>query len=338
MNKLIKKIAIFFPIFLLFYGYNSFGLHSIELFNNPFGTIESEQWLQESPIQYFIGFVINLIINNIHITYWIVVGLGFVYVVFAINNLNKKYIVNVDFFKVLYFTPFYLILFTWMGKPDPFTIGSIFLIISYYGNPLIYTFLNLILIFSHPQIAVIYFLLLFFLKLIDFKVINLIITIFSFITYILYLKNLNDFEGRSEWLLNNIDSIVETFLTNTLSGFVTLFLWLWIPIFQSNLYKDKRFLISLLSIIAVSVCIVDHTRIFVILSAPLIVYMLKNQNFINKFNNIFSDNRMLVLGLFQLQKRQTGIITDGWTFFNLDFIQLTIGKLYSIISMYISLN
>ena len=65
--------------------------------------------------------------------------------------------------------------------------------------------------------------------------------------------------------------------------------------------------------------------------------MLKNQNFINKFNNIFSDNRMLVLGLFQLQKRQTGIITDGWTF-NLDFIQLTIGKLYSIISMYISLN
>ena len=93
--------------------------------------------------------------------------------------------------------------------------------------------------FLSLQIAVIYFLLLFFLKLIDFRVINLIITIFSFITYILYLKNLNDFEGRSEWLLNNIDSIVETFLTNTLSGFVTLFLWLWIPIFKVIFIKIK---------------------------------------------------------------------------------------------------
>ena len=49
----LKKVLIFTPLFLLFYGINSYGLHAKNLYLNPFGQIETEQWVQESPIQFF---------------------------------------------------------------------------------------------------------------------------------------------------------------------------------------------------------------------------------------------------------------------------------------------
>ena len=52
----LKKVLIFTPLFLLFYGINSYGLHAKNLYLNPFGQIETEQWVQESPIQFFFGF------------------------------------------------------------------------------------------------------------------------------------------------------------------------------------------------------------------------------------------------------------------------------------------
>ena len=45
--------------------------------------------------------------------------------------MTVKILENVAILKILYFTPFFLILFYWMGKPDTFTIGSLFLLISY---------------------------------------------------------------------------------------------------------------------------------------------------------------------------------------------------------------
>ena len=82
VNKLIKKIIFSFQYFYCFmvtthlgYIQLSYSIILLEQLNLNSG--------YKSPIQYFIGFVINLIINNIHITYWIVVGLGFVYVVYS---------------------------------------------------------------------------------------------------------------------------------------------------------------------------------------------------------------------------------------------------------------
>ena len=76
MVSYIKKCLFFIPIFLLIYGTNTYGLHAKKLYENPFGSIDSEQWVQESPIQFFIGFIVNLFTNNTTRTHWIVVILG----------------------------------------------------------------------------------------------------------------------------------------------------------------------------------------------------------------------------------------------------------------------
>ena len=68
MTRYLKQALIFTPIFLLLYGTNTYGLHALSLYENPLGQINSEQWVQESPIQFFIGFLINLLIKDTLIT------------------------------------------------------------------------------------------------------------------------------------------------------------------------------------------------------------------------------------------------------------------------------
>ena len=111
-SQFIKHVLFFTPIFLIFYGTNTYGMHALNLYENPLGKLSSEQWVQESPIQYFIGYPINLIINSTIRTHWLVVSLGFIYVVVSAYFVGKKYYQNVPFLKVFYFTPFFLILFT----------------------------------------------------------------------------------------------------------------------------------------------------------------------------------------------------------------------------------
>ena len=91
MIQELKKILIFGPIFLIFYGMNTYGLHAESLYENPFGSINSEQWVQESPIQFFIGYVINLVVDNTTTTHWIVVAIGFLYLYTSAFFFDKYY-------------------------------------------------------------------------------------------------------------------------------------------------------------------------------------------------------------------------------------------------------
>ena len=59
----LKKVLLFTPIFLFLYGINSYNMH-LSLFEDPFGQIASEEWVKESPIQFFIGYVLNLILKR----------------------------------------------------------------------------------------------------------------------------------------------------------------------------------------------------------------------------------------------------------------------------------
>ena len=100
----LKKVLFFTPIFLFLYGINSYNMH-LSLFEDPFGQIASEAWVKESPIQFFIGYVLNLILNNTILTYWLVVVLGFIFLVFN-HKFDQKVFVNMQIMKILYFHHF----------------------------------------------------------------------------------------------------------------------------------------------------------------------------------------------------------------------------------------
>ena len=86
----LKKVLFFTPIFLFLYGISSYNMH-LSLFEDPFGQIASEAWVKESPIQFFIGYVLNLILNNTILTYWLVVVLGFIFLLFSICKILMIY-------------------------------------------------------------------------------------------------------------------------------------------------------------------------------------------------------------------------------------------------------
>ena len=306
----LKKVLFFTPIFLFLYGINSYNMH-LSLFEDPFGQIASEAWVKESPIQFFIGYVLNLILNNTILTYWLVVVLGFIFLLFSIIKFDQKVFVNMQIMKILYFSPFFIILFYWMGKPDTFTIGSLLLLVSSSSSLLISGLAIFITIFSHPQVAFIYLILLKFLKIFKFKIEHYILFLLGYITYFIYYSQLEEFDDRYDIISNEIDRAVNTVFTNTLAGFISLFMWLWIPIFLSGLVKDKKFIFSFLLIFFISFFTLDHTRIFMILSIPIIIYLISKRKFLESFSTIFENRIMYVLGLFQIQKRADGRIVDG---------------------------
>lgn len=316
----IKKIAIFTPIFLLFYGINTYGLHAKSLYLNPLGQLEAEKWVQESPIQFFIGYLINKVFNNLDLTHWIVVALGFLYCLAAIIKFDLKNNGNFVIFKVLYFSPFFLILFTWMGKPDPITIGSLFFMVTFVSSPIASLLFSLILVFSHPQVALIYFVLIHLLRIVKFKFHNYLSFVFSYILYYLYTLNLDQLESRFSIILEDQERVFATLFNNFLSGLLSYFMWLWIPILLSGVYKKKEFIIAFIFVYIIIFFTIDNTRIFVLCSVPLIIYLFKNQDFQRSFMTFLDNKALYVLGIFQIQKRADGRIVDGWSWLNFDFI------------------
>jgi len=315
----LKKILIFGPIFLFFYGVNTYGLHAVSLYENPLGSLESEQWVQESPIQFFIGYFINLIVDNTTTTHWIVVAIGFLYLYTSAYFFDKYYFKKNQIFKILYFTPFFLILFTWMGKPDTFTIGSLFFLVAFNNSVLLSNLFILFTIFSHPQIAFVYFVLIKFLKIFEYKKFHYLGIFINFIIYTYYRSQLYEFDDRFTVISNELDRVFRTIFTNTFGGLISLFMWLWIVIFISKLIKDKKFIVSFLFVFSISFFTIDHTRVFMQLSIPLVIYMIQSEEFLNAFYRIFNNKLMYILGIFQIQKRADGKLVDGKNIYEISF-------------------
>ena len=176
-------------------------------------------------------------------------------------------------------------------------------------------------IFSHPQIAFIYFLLIRYLNIFTQKHI-IVINRNGYIIYFVYLNQLNNLESRYNVISQELERVFETIFTNTLAGFVSLFMWLWVVIFGSNTIKDTKFLTSFILIFLISFFTLDHTRIFMQLSIPLIIYLVKNDEFLNFFTKYFDKKSMYILGLFQIQKRGDGRIVDGVNLYESDFLSI----------------
>jgi len=319
-KKYTKNILIFLPIFILLYnnGSNLYG-YSETLYLDPLGDISGEEWIKESPLQFFIGYAINPFINNTFVTHWIIVVFGFVYLYFSMYLFDIKKFHGKEISKILYFTPFFLILFTWMGKPDTFTVGSLFYLVVFNNNLALHFIFVLVLIFSHPQVGLIYFLLIKYLKIFELKIYHFLTISIGYVFYFIYYIQLNSFQSRFDVITSELDRMFKTIFTNTLGGFISLFMWLWIVIFLSEMIKDKKFLYSFLFIFLISFHTIDHTRIFTLLAVPIILYLVTNKNFLDAFENIFDKKIMYFLGIFQIQKRADGRIVDGVNFYNLEF-------------------
>lgn len=262
MISYLNRVLFFTPIFILFYGTNSYGLHAKNLYENPFGYLNSEQWVQESPIQFFIGYPINLVINNPTATHWIVVIFGYLFLSISIFLINKTYFNEMYIEKVLYFTPFFLIMFTWMGKPDTYTAGSLFLLIAMNSNIVLCCFSILILVFSHPQVGLVYFFLIKFLNIFKIKTIHFLIIVSTYTVYYFYLMKLEKFDSRFNIISNELERVLNTMFTNTIAGLMSLFMWLWVIIFLSGFIKDRKFVSSFFLIFFVSFFTLDRSNRF----------------------------------------------------------------------------
>ncbi len=336
MLKYLSRVLFFVPIFLLFYGTNTYGLHAISLYENPFGYVLSEQWVQESPIQFFIGYPVNLIINNPTATHWIVVALGYLFLSVAIFLINKNFFNDIYIEKILYFTPFFLVIFTWMGKPDTYTVASLFLLVGMNNSFLICCLSIFILVFSHPQVALLYFLLIKYLNIFKLKITHTIIIVSSYITYYFYISKLEKFDSRFNIISNELERVLNTMFTNTIAGLMSLFMWLWVIIFLSGFIKDRKFVLSFFLIFFVSFFTLDHTRIFSLLSMPLIIYLSTKNNFVFLFKKIYDKKIMYLLGLFQIQKRGDGIIVDGRNLTDLNIFEKLVYEFMQIIQNFLT--
>ena len=326
VNLYLRSFIIFLPVFLILYGVDPYGMGSVHLYSNPFGVLESEQWLQESPIQYFVGFIFNLFLKNDIFTHYLVIALGFLFLYLSMFLYDKKFQNEIEILKVFYFTPFFLIIFYWMGKPDTYLIASFLLLITYKENFTISLLATVFLVFSHIYISIIYISLSLFLNIVKFKPHNYFNFIFSILLYSFYRMNLEEFTGRYDVISSEIERALYSSFTNLLSGIISLFMWLWIPIILSSVFKNKKILFSFLAILIVSFFTLDHTRIFVISSIPIILYLTRSQLFIDRFNEILNKKQIYILGIFQIQKRGDLKIVDGRGLLEFDIFKEVLNK------------
>tara|TARA_B110000438_G_scaffold263910_1_gene276213 strand:+ start:428 stop:1468 length:1041 start_codon:yes stop_codon:yes gene_type:complete len=326
----VKKLIYLTPLFIIFFGINNYNLYESQiLFANVFETLPKNQWLHESPIQFFIGYILNKLINNVVLTYWIVVVLGYCFLMFGFYCIQQKKPSKKHFIYILFFTPFFLIIFSWSGKPDTFLVGALLLLFIYNKNPVASFLITLTMVFSHPQISIVYYVLIKLLKIFDVKVHHIFSLVISLSIHSIYIRGLDSYDGgRLDFILENWDRYFFGVFSNFNSGILAMFMWIWIPIIISELFFQKKFLLSLIFISVISFFALDFTRTFVTMSVPLIYSLSSNDSFIKSFNKIFSSKYLLILGFLQFQKRPGGIIVDSaWSWAFVDNYARFTGKL-----------
>jgi len=306
-----KKLVFLTPFFTIFFGVNWYSrTESQKLFLEPF-QLPKNEWLIESPIQFILGYFLNIILKNPTLTYWIVVFCGYFFLLISFYLLEKN-IKESIFLDVLFLTPFFLIMYFWMGKPDTYTIGSIIILILYNNRYQAFFLISLVLIFSHAQIALIYLFLIYYLKIFKLNIKHYFLFFIGYLMYFIYLSQYGEYQGRAEFIIENFERIIANVLTNPLIGAVSLFMWIWIPILNSEVFKlNKRYLTSFLIILVISLFSLDFTRTFLISSIPFLYKLSTDKTFVKSFNTIFSNNWIYLLGFLQLQKRPDGVISDS---------------------------
>ena len=157
--------------------------------------------------------------------------------------------------------------------------------------------------FSHPQVALLYFLLIKYLNIFKLKITHTLIIVSSYITYYFYISKLENLIVGSILFQMNLKGS-NTMFTNTIAGLMSLFVVVG-NYFLSGFIKDRKFCHHFFYIF-VSFYSRSHENIFITFNA-LIIYLSTQNNFVFLFKKIY-DKIMYLLGLFQIQKRGDGVI------------------------------
>ena len=73
------------------------------------------------------------------------------------------------------------------------------------------------------------------------------------------------------------------------------------------------------------------------LSIPLIIYLIKKDEFLNFFNQYFDKKLMYLLGLFQIQKRGDGRIVDGVNLYESEFFKSMFSRIIELIEKFLNI-
>lgn len=323
-SKEYKSWYLFFLIFVLFHGVNIFNYEEFSLLiNDPFIKLSAErQYHHQSPIQYFIGFLLFKVINSTYICFVITQLMAISLLIYSVKLFSKKFLIEGDYMlKVFILSPGLLILLAWFGKPDLFLISSYLILISASRKSYILVS-SIIMVFSHYQISILYFVFSFLLKLIKINKIYIFSFLISLIIFNIYLIELGPIQGRAELYSSTLDIIFLTSFNNFLLGIFSVFSWLWLPIVISkNLINKKT--VAIFAIAIVAGCFGDFTRASFLTLIPLYVYLISNTVFKEKFLSFANLYPVKLLALIQFQKIFYGEITEiSWFWINMANLDL----------------
>ena len=274
-----------FLIFMI-YGFKLFSLVDFnQLYGNPFALLAPErQWVQEGPVNFFIGYFLSFFINY-KVAYVSIYFLNLFAVVYAINILKRNVELSVfkSFLSVSFLTPIVVIPLMWAGKTDGFLIASIISIaaLSNSKSKLIYIW-AVIGIFSHPSSFIIQ---LFGLLILGITRFSLMMKIFciSVIFYSFYLFTIGGLEGRLSFASENYMKILQARLEDPIFTIFTLFGFLWLFLIPNyKQFKINSFL-YLFIIIGVVALTLDTTRVFSLLSLPILIHI----SFSKRLNELY---------------------------------------------------
>ena len=316
----------FFPIFFIIYGFGFFWFDSFsQLYLNPLEVLKNEkiQLVQESPITYFIGYLFFSSFNAMP-AFLLTQLSGTLFLIFSLYQFSKANNINFNnLLKYLSLTPFYVVIFTWYGRPDIFLIGGFFCFISYNNIFLKYFFLQ-VMIFAHPQIAFFNFVFYYIMndKEINFKII-LILMLSFFVYYFGYMDNLEgELKGRADFIFSKYYNLITFKIKNFIWLFPLTFSWFWLIIYAVKKELKLKFWLVVICILAIAFMTYDWTRVFHLLSLPLLTYIFINfdiQRLLIKINKYIP---LTLIVFIQAQIIDDRLIDSAWKWLWIDKIKL----------------
>jgi hypothetical protein len=320
-------------IFLLgIYGFWITGYSDYEnLYGKPFKLLtEDRQWNQTSPINYFIGYFFSFILKP-KISYFIIHFINIFSIVLALKYFTKKYS-EINFkslISMLFLTPIIYIVFIWAGKTNGFLVASIIGVASSKNNNQLFSW-SLVGVFSHPEG--------FFIQIFGLLLFNIISPrkfckiLLSYIIYSIYYFQIGPFKNRYDYLLIWFEESKRNFEEYPILNFISFFGFFWFFLYALRDYIKKIHKEYFLFILIITLLTADSTRIFALLSLPLIIsFSISNKFSLSYFDllkkfKIFSSFFFLSLFHFQIASSKL-TFSSPHNFYN--YIGPLIKKIYN---------
>ena len=311
------QTAGFMVVFFLLYGLGIAHFQEFSaLYQNPMALLpRHQQWLQESPVQYLIGYSLFSHLNA-HTAFLFTQLLGVSFLLASyILLLKTRKLDHSQLFLVLALSPFIFTQFVWFGKADIFLVASCFgMLATGYRHRFLFPIFLLISTFSHPQATVFHLIFFVILRQVRRDKALLLGIITSGALYALYTYKLNADFGRGEYMYDALFRLLKHHSRVPLFDVFSTFGWLWFPIIYYRKSIDWRFYLVATLCFFIAFLTFDHTRVFMLLSLPALVYLAEKVSVVDYAREASRLFPIWILVFFQFQKWNGSIFDTGWSF------------------------